>query len=140
MSVLTDAFLLPSTAQWIDGTGFHHYAGDANRQNDLHNAFPNKDIWFSEGSGWHGVNDSYDVYFRDTFNWHSRNIFMASIRNWAKGVINWNLALNSQGGPVNGGCGNNPGGICTGVAAIDGTTVTRNAEYYTIGHYSKFVR
>ncbi|WP_204046463.1 RICIN domain-containing protein, partial [Acrocarpospora phusangensis] len=132
--------LRSSAAQWIAGTGYHHYAGDAGRQNDLHNAFPAKDIWFTEGSGWHGVNDSFATYFSDTLKWHARNIFIASVRNWAKGVINWNLALNSQGGPVNGGCGNNPAGMCTGVVAIDGSTVTRNAEYYTIGHLSRFVK
>ncbi|WP_246158763.1 RICIN domain-containing protein [Catellatospora sichuanensis] len=127
-------------AQWIDGTGYHHYAGDAGAQNNLHNAFPDKDIWFTEGSGWRGAADPFAQYFADTLKWHARNIHVAAVRNWARGVLNWNLALNSQGGPVNGGCGSNPDGMCTGVVTIDGTTVTRNAEYYTIGHMSRFVR
>ena len=129
-----------SAARWIDGTGFHHYAGAAGAQNALHNAFPDKGIWFTEGSGWHGVGDSYAQFFADTLKWHSRNIQIASTRAWAKAVINWNLALDSRGGPVNGGCGNNPQGMCTGVVAIDGTTITRNAEYYTLGHMSRFVK
>ena len=132
-----DALRGPS-AQWIAGTGYHHYSGDAAAQTALHNAFPNKDIWFTEGSGWHGAGDSFATFFADTLKWHARNIHVAAVRNWAKGVINWNLALNSQGGPVNGGCGDNPTGMCTGVVSIDGTTITRNAEYYTIGHMSKF--
>lgn len=129
-----------SAARWIDGTGFHHYAGDASAQNALHNAFPDKGIWFTEGSGWHGAGDSFAQYFADTLKWHSRNIHIASTRAWARAVVNWNLALNSQGGPVNGGCGDNPAGMCTGVVAVDGTTVTRNAEYYAIGHMSRFVK
>lgn len=129
-----------SAAQWIDGTGFHHYAGDAGAQNALHNAFPDKGIWFTEGSGWHGAGDSFAQFFADTLKWHSRNIQIASTRAWAKAVTNWNLALDSRGGPVNGGCGNNPAGMCTGVVAIDGTTITRNAEYYTLGHMSRFVK
>ncbi|MGP4025547.1 RICIN domain-containing protein [Actinomadura sp. 3N407] len=129
-----------SAARWIDGTGFHHYAGDAGAQNALHDAFPDKGIWFTEGSGWHGAQDSFAKFFSDTLKWHSRNIQIASTRAWARAVVNWNLALNSQGGPVNGGCGNNPAGMCTGVVAIDGTTITRNAEYYTLGHMSRFVK
>lgn len=129
-----------SAAQWIAGTGYHHYAGDAGAQTSLHNAFPDKGIWFTEGSGWRGVNDPFSQYFSDTLKWHARNIHIGATRNWAKGVVNWNLALNSQGGPVNGGCGMNPAGVCTGVVTIDGTTVTRNAEYYTIGHMSRFVK
>src|SRR5213082_2475229 len=50
-------------------------------------------------------------------------------RNWARGVILWNLALDEQHGPHTGGCGN-----CRGVVTIksDGT-VERNEEYYEIG-------
>ncbi|QNE17361.1 hypothetical protein F1D05_04795 [Kribbella qitaiheensis] len=132
--------LRASAARWIDGTGYHHYAGDAGAQNALHNAFPDKSIWFTEGSGWHGAGDSFAQYFAETLKWHSRNIHIGASRNWARAVVNWNLVLNSQGGPVNGGCGNNPAGMCTGVVAIDGTAVTRNAEYYTIGHMSRFVK
>lgn len=128
-----------SAAKWIDGTGFHHYSGDASAGSRLHDAFPDKDIWFTEGSGWHGARDSFAQYFSDTLKWHARNVYIGSVRNWARGVIGWNLALNSQGGPVNGGCGANPEGMCTGAIAIDGTTVTRNAEYYAIGHLSRFV-
>jgi glucosylceramidase len=50
-------------------------------------------------------------------------------------VVNWNLALDPSGGPHVGGCG-----TCTGVVTVaaDGT-VTRNAEYYALGHLSRFV-
>ncbi|BDZ41973.1 hypothetical protein GCM10025865_12720 [Paraoerskovia sediminicola] len=61
------------------------------------------------------------------------------MRNWSKTMINWNLALDSSGGPVNGGCGEDPKGMCSGVLTIDGTSVSKNAEYYALGHLSKFV-
>lgn len=131
--------LRSSAAGWIAGTAYHCYAGDPGAQSALHNTFPGKDIWFTECSGWHGAGDSPAKFFSDTLRWHARNLVVGTTRNWAKAVVNWNLALNSQGGPVNGGCGNNPAGMCTGVVAIDGTTVTRNAEYYTLGHLSRFV-
>lgn len=129
-----------SAAEWIDGTGFHSYSGESGRQNQLHEAHPDKGIWFTEGSGWHGKDDSFDKYFSDTLKWEAQNIQIGAVRNWAKGTVLWNLALDSQGGPVNGGCGSNPEGMCTGVLAIDGDQVTRNAEYYTIGHMSRFVQ
>ncbi|WP_155856185.1 RICIN domain-containing protein [Cellulomonas sp. URHD0024] len=131
-----DALRAPN-AQWIAGTGYHHYAGEAGAMTALHDAFPTKDIWLTEASGWRGINDAPAKVFSDTLQWHIKNVQIASVRNWAKGVLNWNLALNSQGGPVNGGCGVDPTGVCTGVITIDGTTVTRNAEYYAIGHMSK---
>ena len=50
--------------------------------------------------------------------------------------MNWNIALDSTGGPHLGGCD-----TCTGLVTLqpDGT-VTTDAEYYTIGHLSKFVK
>jgi len=61
---------------------------------------------------------------------------IGTTRNWAKSVVNWNIALDSTGGPHLGGCD-----ICTGLVTLqpDGT-VSTDAEYYTIGHLSKFVK
>ncbi len=128
-----------SAAQWIAGTAYHCYYGDAGAMTALHNAFPAKDLWFTECSGWHGAADPFPQYFADTLRWHARNLGIGVPRNRAKSVINWNLALDSQGNPHNGGCGDATG-WCTGVVSVDGTTVTRNAEYYTLGHLSRHVR
>jgi glucosylceramidase len=50
-------------------------------------------------------------------------------------MVTWNLALRPDGGPHNGGCD-----TCTGVVTVqDDGSVTRNAEYYTLGHLSRFV-
>ena len=48
------------------------------------------------------------------------------MRNWAKTVITWNLALDPAGGPHNGGCG-----TCFGVVTIDPATgrATPTADY-----------
>jgi glucosylceramidase len=73
--------------------------------------------------------------FSDTLKWHARNLVIGVTRNWAKTMINWNLALDPSGGPHNGGCD-----TCTGVVTVGpGDTVTRDAEYYTLGHLSRFV-
>ena len=129
--------LLSSKAsKWIAGTAFHCYYGDPSAQTALHNQFPNKDIWFTECSGSHGLDDPPAKFFRDTLTWHARNITLGVTRNWSKTAVNWNIALDENGGPRLGGCG-----TCTGLVTThpDGT-VTTNAEYYTIGHLSKFVK
>jgi glucosylceramidase len=48
----------------------------------------------------------------------------------------WNLALDPAHGPHKGGCGD-----CRGVVTIDPATgaITRNVEYYALGHASRFV-
>ncbi|WP_293915268.1 RICIN domain-containing protein [Deinococcus sp.] len=132
--------LRTSASQWIAGTGYHCYAGDATAQTALHNTFPTKDIWFTECSGFRGTNDSQAKAFADTLNYHAKNITIASARNYAKAVVNWNLVLDNNGKPNNGGCGKSPNGVCTGAVAINGTAVQYNAEYYNLGHMSKFVK
>lgn len=128
--------LRSTAARWIAGTAYHCYYGDPSAQTGLHNAFPHKGIWFTECSGSRGATDPPGKVFRDTLTWHARNIVIGTTRNWARSAVNWNIALDSTGGPHNGGCG-----TCTGLVTVqpDGS-VTTDAEYYTIGHLSKFVQ
>jgi glucosylceramidase len=93
-------------------------------------------VWFTECSGSHGPSDPPAQVFSDTLKWHARNIDLGVTRNWGKTVVNWNLALDPAGGPHNGGCD-----TCTGVVTVGpGNTVTRDAEYYTLGHLARFVQ
>ena len=129
--------LLRSPQQrWFDGIAYHCYAGEPADQTKLHDAFPGTEIWFTECSGSHGPTDPPAQVFSDTLKWHSRNLVLGVTRNWGSTVVNWNLALDPSGGPHNGGCD-----TCTGVVTVGpGQTVTRNAEYYTLGHLARFVR
>src|SRR6185436_18886207 len=45
--------------------------------------------------------------------WLARNLVLGVTRNWAKTVVNWNLALDPSGGPHKGGCD-----TCTGVVTV----------------------
>ncbi|GAB2581566.1 hypothetical protein Aab01nite_58670 [Paractinoplanes abujensis] len=121
-------------ARWVDGTAYHCYYGDPSAMTALHNEFPRTDVYFTECSGSQSSDPAGT--FSDTLKWHARNLIIGNTRNWAKTVINWNLALDENNGPHNGGCG-----TCTGVLTVkqDGT-VTRNAEFYTLGHVARFVR
>ena len=128
--------LASPAARWVAGTAYHCYSGDPSAQTALHDAYPDKGIWFTECSGSHGPTDPPAKFFRDTLTFHARNITIGTTRNWAKTAITWNIALDSTGGPHNGGCD-----TCTGLLTLEADgTVSTNAEYYTIGHLSKFVR
>jgi glucosylceramidase len=128
--------LRSEAARYVDGTAFHCYSGDPSRQTELHRAFPDKEIWFTECSGSHGPTDPPAQVFSDTLRWHARNLVLGVTRNWGETLVNWNLALDPSGGPHNGGCD-----TCTGVVTVGpGNTVTENAEYHTLGHLSRFVR
>jgi glucosylceramidase len=120
-------------ARWVSGIAYHCYFGDPSAMTTLHNEFPGKDIYFTECSGSQSSDPANT--FSDTLKWHARNLIIGSPRNWAKTVINWNVALDPSGGPHVGGCGN-----CTGILTIGpGDTITPDAEYYTLGHLSRFV-
>jgi glucosylceramidase len=122
--------------RYLAGIAYHCYAGDPSRMTQLHEAFPDEGIWFTECSGSHGATDPPAQVFSDTLKWHARNLVVGVMRNWARTMINWNLALDPSGGPHNGGCD-----TCSGVLTVgsDGT-VTENAEYYTLGHLARFVK
>ena len=114
-----------SAGRWIAGTAFHCYSGDPSRQTALHDAFPDKGIWFTECSGSHGPSDPPAQVFSDTLKWHARNLVLGVTRNWGRTVVTWNLALDPAGGPHLGGCD-----TCSGVVTVGpGQTVTENAEY-----------
>ena len=126
--------LASSAAKWVAGTAYHCYYGDPSAMTTLHDAYPNKDIYFTECSG--SESSVPSDTFSDTLKWDSRNLEIGATRNWAKSVVNWNVALDPSGGPHVGGCG-----TCTGILTIGpGDTITPDAEYYALGHLSRFVR
>jgi glucosylceramidase len=114
----------------LAGTAWHCYAGDPSAQTPVHNAQTSKDIFFTECSGIESGNT-----FADSLWWQGRNLAIGATRNWARTVTTWNMALDDNHGPVIGSCGN-----CTGVVKTSGGSYTTNAEYYVLGHLSKFVQ
>jgi glucosylceramidase len=125
----------PGANRYLAGTAFHCYSGDPERQSVLHDLFPRKDIYFTECSGTQSGNPA--TTFPDTLHWHTRFLTVGAVRNWAKTVITWNLALDPAGGPHNGGCD-----TCIGVVTIDPAAgqATPTADYYVLGHVTRFIR
>ena len=128
----------PRTAGYVAGTAFHCYKGDYTAQGVLAERYPNSEIHLTECSG--KTADTFD----GSLAWISRELVIGSIQNWSRSVLRWNLALNQNAGPQNGGC-NNCRGILTIVddAADMPLTVkqiTNEVDYYALGHASKFVK
>ena len=126
ISILND----PDANKYIDGSAFHLYAGSIDKLSLVHNAHPDKNLYFTEQ--WVGANEQ----FQDNLKWHARELIIGATRNWCKTVLEWNLAANSNLEPhTDGGCTE-----CLGALTIDGNTVKKNVAYYIIAHASKFVR
>ncbi|MCG8922567.1 ricin-type beta-trefoil lectin domain protein [Lentzea sp. CC55] len=117
----------------VIGSAWHCYGGNPSGQSVVKNNQPGKDIFFTECSGTKSANDA--ATFRDTLRWQGINLAIGATRNHARTVTTWNMALDQNNGPVIGSCTN-----CTGVVTTSGGTVTYNAEYYVLGHLSKFVQ
>ena len=123
-----------SAGPYVAGVAWHCYAGDPSAQTTVHNAYPNKDTYFTECSGTQSANPANT--FADSLDWQTENLIIGATRNWAKTVATWNMALNPSGGPSMN-CT-----TCTGVVTVDNSadTATYNAEYYVLGQASKFVK
>jgi glucosylceramidase len=128
ISILND----PTAKNFVTGSAFHAYGGSVSAMSVVHNAHPDKGLYFTEISG-----GKWDTSFSNTLQWMMSNIFIGTTKNWSKNALLWNLALDQNDGPQNNGCNN-----CRGVVTINTNTgaVTKNVEYYAIGHFSKFVR
>ncbi|MFP9098851.1 glycoside hydrolase family 30 protein [Flavobacterium sp. RHBU_24] len=126
ISILDDA----RAAQYIDGSAFHLYGGTVNAISKVHDAHPDKNLYFTEQ--WVGAPGKFDK----EFNWHIENLIIGAPRNWCKTVLEWNLAADEHQDPHTdrGGCDR-----CLGAVTITGDTVTREPAYYIIAQASKFV-
>ncbi len=127
LGVLSDT----DAARYIDGIAWHCYRGAPNAQTEVHVAYPRKHAYITECSG-----GDWEASRNGELLWFARDLLLGGLRNWARGVVYWNLALDEQHGPHFGGCG-----TCKGIVTIDSQSgaVSRNDEYYAFAHFSRFV-
>lgn len=120
----TDAF------PFVDGSAFHLYAGDISTLSNVYNAYPTKNVYFTEQ--W----TSSTGEFAGDLKWHVKNVVIGSMRNYSKNALEWNLANDGKFEPhTDGGCT-----MCKGAITINSSeNLQRNVAYYIIAHASKFV-
>ncbi|WP_240543822.1 glycoside hydrolase family 30 protein [Spirosoma foliorum] len=126
ITVLND----PDARKFIDGSAFHLYGGSISALSDVHKAYPDKNLYFTEQ--WIGAPGN----LKGDLAWHVRELIIGATRNWSRTVLQWNLAADPKQNP------HTPGGCdqCLGALTINGNTVKRNPAYYNVAVASKFVR
>jgi glucosylceramidase len=96
----------------------------------VHDAYPDKHAYWTEG----GPDYTDPAYLTEWAKWAAT--FAGVLRNQARCIIGWNLALDEKGrpniGPFN----------CGGLVTIDSATkeITRSGQYWAFAHYSRTVR
>lgn len=118
----------PEARQYIDGSAFHLYGGDIGALSRVREAFPEKNLYFTEQYV------SSEGSFAGDLRWHMKNVIIGSMRNWCRVALEWNLASDPDHSI------HTPGGctVCKGgVTIISG--YTKNVGYYIVAHASGFV-
>ena len=126
LEVLSD----PKAAAFAAGAATHCYGGNVTAQNELHDRFPDKDIWLTECSG--GDWQTGKILPQQV------RLVIGATRNWAKSVVLWNLALDQEHKPFLGGCT-----TCRGVITVNHASqpsrIEPTVDYTALAHASKFV-
>lgn len=125
--------LLKEAENGVDGIAWHWYDGTAQAQEKVRKEYPDKGIYFTEGSGGEWIPE-----FEPAF----RNVLRRGIeifRNGSSSFILWNIALDQNNGPVVPGFGKS---ICRGLLRISNKdfSIEYTTDYYALSHFSKFLQ
>jgi len=127
ITVLSD----PQAAKFADGIAIHCYGGSVTAQNELHERFPEKEIWSTECSG--------GDWQKGNLLQQQARLIVDSLRAWSKSVILWNLVLDHNHEPFLGGC-TTCRGVMTVKHDVSPAEVVPTTDYTALAHASKFVR
>ena len=117
-----------TASSYVDGAAFHLYEGDISALSQVHDKYPQKNLYFTEQY------TASDGQFDGDLKWHVKNVIIGSMRNWSRIALEWNLANDPNFEP------HTPGGCntCKGALTI-GDSIIRNVAYYIVAHASAFV-
>lgn len=117
----------------VDGVAWHWYGGKPVAQHQVHMAYPDKEVHFTEGSGGEWI-PAFEPAFSNVL-----RTGIEILRNDSKSFVLWNMALDEENGPVVPGFGRS---TCRGVVTVNQQTkdLTYTLDYYALAHFSKFVR
>lgn len=120
----------PDVNKYVDGVAWHAYGGTPEAMSRVHEAFPAKNAYWTEG----GPSYRRSTYASDWIVWS--HTCAEILRNWAECVVGWNVALDEEGKP------NIGPAFCGGMVTLNSQTheVTRSGQYWAFAHYSKFVQ
>ncbi len=125
----------PEAAKYVAGTAWHNYGGRPSTLDGVREAYPDKEIFFTEASigTW---NYDFGKCVVEDF----ASIFVGTLNRGGRGVTLWNLVLDDKGAP------NRPKGCRTCYGAIEISSadysyesLVRKSHYYDIAHCSKVI-
>jgi len=108
-------------SKYVEGTAFHLYEGKVEAQSLLHNEFPGKHIYFTEGS---------------TFFTRGAIKIIEIFRNWSRSYNLWVICLDWQRGPNRGPHHASP----TMITLKEDNTIEYRFDYYMYGQFMKFIK
>ncbi|MBI1318455.1 MAG: hypothetical protein GC168_05815 [Candidatus Hydrogenedens sp.] len=110
----------PVAREYVSGTAFHLYEGQPEAQSQVHEAFPDKAVYFTEGS---------------TFWTRGAVQIIEILQHWSRSYNAWVVMLDEDRKPNNG-----PHMASqTSVELKKDGTVAYNFDYYMYGHFTKFI-
>lgn len=120
----------PDLYHWVDGVAWHGYMGSPSAMTRVHDTFPAKNAYWTEG----GPDYNQPDYATNWTSWSST--FTGILRNWARCIVSWNLVLDENGRPDIGPFS------CGGLVTLNSRTkeVTRSGQFYAFAHYSRVIR
>jgi len=115
---------------YIDGIAWHGYVGEPSAMTRVHEAFPKKNAYWTEG----GPDVTAPDYQTDFANWGET--FNGILGNWARSITAWNVALDEKGKP-------NIGPFsCGGVITVENGShkVTKSGQYWAFAHFARHIK
>lgn len=110
----------PGAAQYVEGSAWHFYEGKVEAQSQFREEFPDKDIFFTEGS---------------TFGTRGAIQIIEILRNWARSYNAWVIMLDEHRKPNRG-----PHfASATCIELQDDGSVEYRFDYYMYGQFMKFI-
>jgi glucosylceramidase len=136
----------PVAYEYIDGIAWHGYSGVPSGMSQVHEAFPQKSAYFTEGGPQRDPTITTMAGHNPLLGWARWSEWANSVvRNWSRSITMWNLALDENGTPYIGHREEGEAmnyGPATGVITVENGThkVTRNGRFWALAHYSKHVK
>jgi glucosylceramidase len=115
--------------KYIDGIAWHGYMGNPSSMSLVHNQFPGKNAYWTEGGPFVTQAD----YATEWARWGE--LFNLILNNWCRSITAWNLVLDQHGNP-------NIGPFACGetVTVENGSQrVVRSGQYWALAHLSRHI-
>lgn len=110
--------------KFLAGTAFHCYNGDFSAAKNIKDLDTSKELHLTECTS-----GKWSPKFGDSFNWALTNLFIGHFSVGSQSLVYWNLLLDAEGGPKNGGCQD-----CRGVINLKANSkdIEKSPEYYAL--------